>query len=190
MSSPDLPPGRPRSLTDVFVTFTLLAVQGFGGVQAVAQRELVEKKRWLSKEEFVGDWAVAQIMPGANVCNLSLMTGGRFYGARGAAAAIAGLLCVPGLLLMLLALTYVHFSALPQVAGMLRGVGAATAGIVFATALRLLPALRSNLLSVWGCGALMIASFVLIGVLRLPLFAVLAGLGGIGVILTYLRLKQ
>lgn len=33
----------PRSLTDLFVSFTLLALQGFGGVLAVVQRELVEK---------------------------------------------------------------------------------------------------------------------------------------------------
>jgi chromate transporter len=38
--------------------------QGFGGVVAIVQREMVERKRWLTNEEFVEDWAVAQIMPG------------------------------------------------------------------------------------------------------------------------------
>jgi chromate transporter len=38
----------PRSKTDMFITFTLLALQGFGGVVAVVQRELVEKKRWMT----------------------------------------------------------------------------------------------------------------------------------------------
>ena len=43
------PRPRPESLTDLFVSFTLLALQGFGGVLAVVQRELVEKKRWMTR---------------------------------------------------------------------------------------------------------------------------------------------
>jgi len=42
-AAPETPPlARPESLTDLFVSFTLLALQGFGGVLAVVQRELVE----------------------------------------------------------------------------------------------------------------------------------------------------
>ncbi len=37
-------PNQPTSKTDLFVSFTLLALQGFGGVLAVVQRELVEKR--------------------------------------------------------------------------------------------------------------------------------------------------
>ncbi|HRB10372.1 MAG TPA: chromate transporter, partial [Ottowia sp.] len=60
----DAAPNAPRSRADLFWSFTWLALQGFGGVLAVVQRELVEKKRWLTREQFVEDWAVAQIMPG------------------------------------------------------------------------------------------------------------------------------
>ncbi|HCE07737.1 MAG TPA: chromate transporter, partial [Oxalobacteraceae bacterium] len=48
---------QPRSLTDLFLSFTALALQGFGGVLAIVQRELVENKRWLTQEEFIEDWA-------------------------------------------------------------------------------------------------------------------------------------
>ena len=41
------PAPRPASLTDLFASFSMLALQGFGGVLAVVQRELVEKKKWL-----------------------------------------------------------------------------------------------------------------------------------------------
>ena len=68
----------PRHKTDLFGSFTLLALQGFGGVLAVVQRELVETKQWLTPEEFLDDWAVAQTLPGPNVVNLSLMIGGRY----------------------------------------------------------------------------------------------------------------
>ena len=91
--SPDHP--QPRSRGDLFWSFTWLALQGFGGVLAVVQREMVEKKRWLTREEFVEDWAVAQILPGPNVVNLSLMIGARSFGLSGAMAALAGMLSAP-----------------------------------------------------------------------------------------------
>ena len=92
----------PRSKTDLFVSFTWLALQGFGGVLAVVQRELVDKKQWLTLDEFVEDWSVAQILPGPNVVNLSLMIGGRTFGLPGALAALAGLLLAPTVLVLLL----------------------------------------------------------------------------------------
>ncbi|MGH8821127.1 MAG: chromate transporter [Rhodoferax sp.] len=64
---------RPQSLTDLFMSFTLLALRGFGGVLTVVQRELVEKKQWLTRDEFVEDWAVAQILPGPNVLFVALV---------------------------------------------------------------------------------------------------------------------
>src|SRR5512133_2345887 len=97
---------QPHSLADLFISFTLLALQGFGGVLAVVQRELVEKKRWMTREQFVEDWAVAQIMPGPNVVNLSLMIGGRYFGLPGALAALSGMLAAPLVLVLLLAALY------------------------------------------------------------------------------------
>ena len=77
---------RPETLGALFWSFTWLALQGFGGVLAIVQRELVERRRWLTREQFVEDWAVAQVLPGPNIVNLSLMLGDRFFGgARGAA---------------------------------------------------------------------------------------------------------
>ena len=54
---------QPQSLSDLFVSFTWLALQGFGGVLAIVQREMVEQKRWMTREEFIEYWAVAPIMP-------------------------------------------------------------------------------------------------------------------------------
>ena len=83
-------PGAPRSRADLFWSFSWIALQGFGGVMAVVQRELVERKRWLTREQFVEDWAGAQIMPGPNVVNLSMMIGDRHFGLPGALVALAG----------------------------------------------------------------------------------------------------
>ncbi len=181
---------QPHSLTDLFVSFTLLALQGFGGVLAIVQREMVEKKRWLTREEFIEDWAVAQIMPGPNVVNLSLMIGGRYFGLRGALVALAGMLTAPLIVILLLALAYAQLAGHPGVAGALRGMSAVAAGLIAATGLKLMGALSAHPLGRLLCTAFGVACFVAVAWLRLPLAAVLIGLGILATVLTYLRLER
>ena len=181
---------QPSSPRDLFFSFTILALQGFGGVLAIVQRELVEKKRWLTKEEFVEEWAVAQIMPGPNVVNLSLMVGARYFGLRGALAAVAGMLTIPLFIVLLLALVYAQYADNPGVAGALRGMGAVAAGLIAATGLRLLGALKSHPMGVPLCVALGIACFIAMALLRWPLLYVLPVLGSIACFVTYLRLGK
>jgi chromate transporter len=188
---PDPPDNRPRpeSLTDLFVSFTLLALQGFGGVLAVVQRELVEKKRWLSQEEFIEDWSVAQIMPGPNVINLALIVGSRYFGLKGAVVGLAGMMAVPLILVLTLALIYSQFADHPGVAGALRGMGAVASGLILATGMKLISALKTNVLGWRWCTALGLACLLGIVLVRLPLAYVLFGLGGVAFTLTYRRLK-
>jgi chromate transporter len=190
MSPPPIAHPRPESLTDLFVSFTLLALQGFGGVLAVVQRELVERKRWLTHDEFIEDWAVAQIMPGPNVVNLSLMIGGRYFGLPGALAALAGMLAVPLVLILLLATLHAQFADNPAVAGALRGMAAVSAGLIGAAGMKLSSALGRNPMPLAWCVALAALGFVLVALVRLPLVYVLLALGGLGCVLTYRRLKR
>ena len=179
---------QPESLTDLFVSFTLLALQGFGGVLAVVQREIVEKKNWMTREEFVEEWSVAQIMPGPNVVNIALMIGGRYFGLRGALTALAGMLAVPLLVVLVLAVVYAQFADNPQVAGALRGMGAVAAGLITATGLKLASALQKHPLGVPACMALGAATFLAVAIFRLPLLWVLLGLGGLGCALTWRKI--
>lgn len=189
LSADEPPKPQPQSLTDLFVSFTLLALQGFGGVLAIVQRELVEKKRWMTREEFIDDWAVAQIMPGPNVINLSLMIGGRYFGLKGAMVALAGMLTVPLILVLLLALVYAQFAGYPGVAGALRGMGAVAAGLIAATGLKLFAALQKNVLGLRLCLAFGALCFVTIALLRWPLAYVLFGLGSAACVLAFRKLK-
>jgi chromate transporter len=181
---------RPTSKSDLFWSFSWLALQGFGGVQAVAQRELVEKKQWLTREEFVEEWAVAQIMPGPNVVNLSLMLGDRYYGFSGAMLAMTGMLFFPLIIVLVMAILYNGASGLPHIQGALRGMGAVTAGLIAATGLKLLPALQRNPLGVGLCGLLALLTFVAIALLRIPLLWVLLGLGGLNCAFAAYTLRQ
>lgn len=179
----------PTSLPDLFFSITILALQGFGGVLAVIQRELVERKRWLSNEEFIEDWAVAQVMPGPNAVNLCMMIGARHFGLAGALTALAGMLTFPLILVLLLAALHAQYAEHPAVAGALRGMAAVSAGLIAATGARLAVALlKSPVPLAWGV-AIAAASFVLLAWVRAPLAAVLFLLGGLGCLLAWRGIK-
>lgn len=167
----------PRSKADLFVSFTLLALQGFGGVLAVVQRELVEKKKWLTVDEFVEDWSVAQILPGPNVVNLALMIGGRTFGLAGALAALAGLLLAPTVLVLLIAAAVAGVADTPTAQGMLRGMGAVSAGLIAAVGIKLIAALKNNPMGQFSSLSIGVLAFVAIALFRLPLAWVLLSLG-------------
>lgn len=183
------PRPHPTSLLDLFVAFTVLALQGFGGVLAVVQREMVERKGWLTQDEFLEDWAVAQIMPGPNVVNLSMMIGSRYFGLPGALAALGGMLALPLVLVLLLATLHARFADNPQVAGALRGMAAVSAGLIAAAGLKLSAALKRSPVPLPWCLAIGLAGFVLVALLKFPLFYVLLALGSLGCVLAYRNLE-
>ncbi|PLY48216.1 chromate transporter [Janthinobacterium sp. ROICE36] len=188
--TPDLPRPQPASLADLFFSFTWLALQGFGGVLAVVQSEMVERKRWLTQEEFLEDWAVAQIMPGPNVVNLSLMVGGRYFGLRGALTALAGMLAVPLVIVLLLGVLYTRFGDNPHMAGALRGMAAVSAGMIAATGVKLAAALGKHPLPLWLTLSITVLGVLMVAILRWPLLYILLGLGGIACLLTYRKLSS
>lgn len=180
---------RPASCTELFTVFTRLALQGFGGVLPVAQRELVDRHRWLTAEQFLEVLALAQVLPGPNVINLSLMVGQRFFGLRGALAAMAGMLCVPLVGVLILAALAAHGQRHPVVTGALRGMGIVSAGLIAATALRLAAPLKRSPLTPFGAATVIALAFAAVGLLRWPLVAVVFGLGGLACACAAWRLR-
>ena len=187
--APVSPPAGPRSLRELFVAFNALALQGFGGVLAVAQRDLVEKRGWLAPAQFLEILSVSQVLPGPNIVNLGLIVGDRFFGLRGAFTAMAGMLLVPTAIVLSLVALYAEFAHLPVVAGALRGMGAVAAGLVFATAAKLAVGLRRNPMGRAACAAFIVATVLAVGILRWPLAAALLGLGTLAVFVAWRRLE-
>lgn len=171
------PSTRPTSCAALFLAFSGLALQGFGGVLAVAQRELCERRHWLTPAEFVELLALAQVLPGPNVCNLALMVGDRYLGLRGASAALAGMLALPLALVLSATALYAPHADHPQVAGALRGMGAVAAGLILGTALKLAAPLRRSPLGLPLAALLGAAAFAAIALWRWPLVLVLPALG-------------
>ena len=183
------PPAAPRNQRELFVAFTTMSLQGFGGVLPITQRVLVEQRRWLTREQFVEMLSVSQVLPGPNVVNLALMYGDRCFGLSGAFAALAGMLLVPMLIVLALTALYGHFAQDPVVTGALRGMGAVASGLVIATALKLASTLRRNVMGLAWCLGFGLLTIVAIAWLRVPLVWVILGLGAIAIAVAYARLR-
>ncbi len=161
----------------LFLTFSRISVSSFGGALFWARRGLVERQRWLTEREFVDLLTLGQVLPGPNVLNLTVMVGYRFAGWTGAAAAAAGFLGWPCLMVIGMGVLYQHYGALPQVQQALTGMSSVAAGLLLATVIKLAMVLPRHWRP-WLFGAL---AFVGVGVMRWPLLWIMVALAPCGV---------
>src|SRR5215475_4105893 len=170
---PDVPltAGQPPSLTALFLAFARMSLAGFGGVLVFARHAIVDQHRWMTADEFNETFALCHFLPGPNIVNLSMVFGSRLRGIAGGVAAFAGLLAPPTLIMTVLAMLYAHFGELEVLRRSLAGISCAAVGLLVAVVFRMMSPLlkRRDVIGL----VLMAAVFVAIGVLRLPLQAVL-----------------
>jgi chromate transporter len=157
---------------ELFLAFSHMAVFAFGGVMPWAHRTLVERKGWLSEREFVETLALGQLLPGPNIGNVTIMVGYRFAGYLGAAAAFAGLMCGPFLVMIVIGFLFQRYGGLPLVQQALSGMSAVAAGLVLATGLKMATSLKRH----WRPWLFLALALAGIGALRWPLLAVVGGL--------------
>jgi chromate transporter len=120
------------SLSELFLTFALVSVSGFGGTLPWTRRAIVEQKGWMTTEEFNETFALSQFLPGPNVINFSVVFGSRFGGAPGAAVALVGLLGPPLIIVMVLAILYERYGDIEMLSRILVGITAAATGLLIA----------------------------------------------------------
>jgi chromate transporter len=169
--APGQPAPNPPSPGELFLAFAKMSLAGFGGVLVWARRGIVEQHRWMTAEEFNETFALCHFLPGPNIVNLSVVFGSRFGGLAGGLAAFAGLIGPPMLIAIVLAALYTRFGEIETLRRILAGIACAAVGLLIAVVLRMMmPLVRKRDVA----GMLMlIAVFVAIGVLRLPLQVVL-----------------
>ena len=156
----------------LFLVFSQISLSSFGGAIFWTRRALVERKRWLTEREFVELLTLGQLLPGPNVLNLAVMVGYRFGGWTGAAAAVAGFLGWPCLVVIGMGILYQQYGAVPQVKQALAGMSAVAAGVLLATFIKLATVLPRH----WRPWLFAMLAFVGVGVLRWPLLWVMGGL--------------
>src|SRR5438128_12554312 len=120
--------------------FLRLGTLGFGGPIALAghmQRDLVEAKRWISREDYVEGLALAQLAPGPLAAQLAIYLG--WVRARVAGATlVAAAFILPSFLMVLgISALYVRYGGLPWMQSVFYGVGAAVITIIARSAIKL-----------------------------------------------------
>ena len=125
------------SIARIFLEFLTIGATSFGGVVPYLRRSLVSKQAWLSDKEFVEMLSISQSLPGLNATNMAILVGQKLNGALGAIVAVLGI-CLPGGLLMFIAgaIYRVHGDH-AWVTAALKGVAAASVGLVLSTVLQL-----------------------------------------------------
>ena len=155
----------------MFVAFAKMSLAGFGGVLVFARRGIVEQHRWMTADEFNETFALCHFLPGPNIVNLSVVFGARFRGLAGGIAAFAGLVGPPVVIVTILGVLYAHFGQVDALRRILAGVSCAAVGLLISVVFRMMMPLvkRRDVVAL----VVMVAVFVAIGLVRLPLPAVL-----------------
>src|SRR5262249_60919451 len=86
---------RPPRLGELFVAFVTVSLSGFGGVLPWTRRMIVERRRWMTADEFNAAYSLCNFLPGPNNVNFSVVFGSRLPGAPGALVRPVGLLRPP-----------------------------------------------------------------------------------------------
>jgi len=177
-------PDAPPTLKALFLCFTVIGMQSFGGgLSSWMRREVVQRRGWMEDPQFLGGLALAQIAPGPNAVNLCVFIGTTLRGGSGALVALAGLMGLPIALVLVLGGLYGWLHALPGLAPILGGMGAAAVGLNLATGWRLT---QRNLRSV-SQFAIMVATAVAVGWMDWPLLPVLLVVVPVSLALSFWR---
>ena len=159
------------SLAELAWTFNHIALASFGGGLSAWSREVVVvEKKWMSDEEFLSALTMCRILPGANQINMAVFVGSKFRGMAGACAACFGLTFMPVVIVLAMSVAYFKFNDVPAMQNTLKGAAAGAVALTFSMAIKtgrkcltgVIPAL------------LLVATFVMNGVLHWSLFGVLA----------------
>jgi chromate transporter len=154
----------------LFLAFLEIGLCGFGGVAPWARYVIVEKRKWMSGRDYAELLGIASVLPGANTLNLAVLLGDRARGVTGSLSALAGLVLMPLVILVGLAMLYDRFGELPDVRNALTGAAAATAGLVLGTAGKMIMNLRPGPVAIITVAGV----FVAVGLMRIPLLLSLA----------------
>ena len=152
-----------KKTRDLFWTFLKIGAFTFGGgyaMVALPEREFVEDKQWLSREEFLDMVAIAESTPGPVAVNSATYVGYKIEGVEGAAASTLAV-CLPSFVVIyLISLVFDRFLQLSAVASAFRGIQVCVIYLIFSAGVRMLKALDK---SPFATGVLAAVMLVMVG---------------------------
>lgn len=184
--SPHAAHPSPVSLLELMAVFAKIGLMSFGGaLSGWMHREIVMRRHWLEEADFLNGLALAQIMPGANVANLSLYIGHKLRGGIGAIAALTGMLLPPMLLVVAIAAAFGRIKDVSPVHRFVDGVAAAAIGLTAMVGLRAARRIDRQVVPL----AVLAITFLAIGVLRFPMVPVVVCVTPVSIALSWPRAR-
>ncbi len=178
------PPASKVPLASLYAVFFRLGLFSFGGgMSAWLYHEIVEVRRWVTREVFLAGYALGQVLPGVNSTNVTIYIGQRLRGAPGAAAALAGLLSGPFVIVLAAGAVYRDLLRIPGFEAAMAGVAAVAVGMLLRLGVVLARRVQRTLVPL----AVMAATFLAVGILHWPLVPVVLALAPLSVAAAWLR---
>jgi chromate transporter len=148
----------PVGLWEFFAYFLRLGTTGFGGPIALAgfmQRDLVDERRWISRQDYLDGLALAQLAPGPLAAQLAIYLGYVRGGMLGATAVGACFVLPSFLMVWAISAAYVRYGGLPWMQALFYGIGAAVIGIIVRSAQKLTKLTLGRSVLLWSICAVM-----------------------------------
>ena len=174
---------RPLSLAEIARYFFRLGALGFGGPIALAgymQRDLVERRRWFTQDEYLQGLAVSQTLPGPLAAQLAMWLGYVRRGFWGACAAAIPFILPPFIIVSAVAALYVAFRGTTIIQALFYGIGPAVIALILRGAWKLVRVTVKDERRLWAIfGVVGVVTFVARS--EVAVLFILAGLVGVAI---------
>ena len=171
------------SLWNLFSGYILVGLFGFGGISASMYYIAVDKRAWITPEEYTAALSLGQVLPGPGLMNTCIIVADKFHGLKGVFLALMGLLLCPILILLALVTVYDHYSQFPEVQHATYAAAAASVGLIFGMGLKLARAIIKSKTAFF----FMASAFIAIGIFKWPLFETILALAALSIAVGYLE---
>src|SRR5665648_1132084 len=177
---------RTVSLFEIAKTFLHIGLVSYSlAALGEAKRSLVDKKNWLTDEEYLNGLALSQLLPGAPTVNLNTYIGYFLRGFPGALVASIFFVIPCFVAMVVLAHLYLNYNDVPLVSSLFKGVGALVVGLVLNT-----------IINLWKKGVntpqltlLAVGGFVLVYFLKVNIFSLLLAAGAVSLVFAFFTFK-
>ena len=173
------------TLLYIFAKIGLFTIGGGYAMVPLIEREFVDNKKWISREDFIDLLAVAQTVPGILAINMAIFVGYRLKGLRGAIATAFGTAFPSFAIILLIALFFTNFQDNPTVIKVFKGIRPAVVALIAAPCFQMA---RSAKL-IWRNAIIPVIAALLIWLMAVsPIYVIIAGGAG-GYLYGYVRRK-
>ena len=178
-----------KEFIKLYLAFVKIGAFTFGGglaMMPIMQRELIEKRGWVTEEELIDYFAIGQSTPGIIAVNVATFVGHRQFGLLGGIVATLGIIFPSLVIIMLLAGGINSISQYPKVQAALKGINVAVAALLTSVIVKFA---KKTIKNVWNA-LFMCISFVCIFWFKVPSFIIILAAIVIGCLNTAIVLKK